>query len=189
MGKESFILYDNYATQINLLNDEQAGVLFKAIFAHRTGEALPKMDGATAMAFSFISSSMQADEERYEKICEKRKQAGLKNAERIANDSKCYQMIANDSKSTPDIDIDIDIDKSQKKEETKKKKENAKQELSLLTEAQRQAKQRDLEKQRLEITREIEKLLVDISKLKKGKSLRMKNPRKLGRRPNDTVDD
>ena len=70
-----------------------------------------------------------------------------------------------------------------------KKREKAKQELSLLTEAQRQAKQRDLEKQRLEITREIEKLLVDISKLKKGKSLRMKNPRKLGRRPNDTVDD
>ena len=70
-----------------------------------------------------------------------------------------------------------------------KKKKNAKQELSLLTEAQRQTKQRDLEKQRLEITREIEKLLVDISKVKKGKSLRMKHPRKLGRRPNDTVDD
>ena len=70
-----------------------------------------------------------------------------------------------------------------------KKKENAKQELSMLTEAQRQAKQRDLEKQRLEITKEIEKLLVDISKLKKGRSLRMKNPRKLGRRPNDTVED
>ena len=70
-----------------------------------------------------------------------------------------------------------------------KKKENAKQDLSLLTEAERQAKQRDLEKQRLHITREIESLMRDISKLKKGKSLRMKSPRKLGRRPNDVVDD
>ena len=70
-----------------------------------------------------------------------------------------------------------------------KKKENAKQELSLLTEAQRQQKQRDLEKQRLEITREIEKVLGDISKLKKGRSLRMKHPRKLGHRPNDVLDD
>ena len=70
-----------------------------------------------------------------------------------------------------------------------RKKENAKQELSLLTEAQRQQKQRDLEKQRLEITREIENLLGDISKLKKGRSLRMKHLRKLGHRPNDTVDD
>lgn len=129
MGKESFILYDNYNEQIKLLSDQQAGVLFKAIFAHRTGEALPKMDGATSMAFSFISSSMKADEERYERICEKRKQAGLQNAKRIANDSKSNQMIANDSKSPPDIDIDIDIeidiDESQKKEENKKKKENA----------------------------------------------------------------
>ena len=125
MGKESFILYDNYGAQINLLNDEQAGVLFKAIFAHRNGNELPTMDGATAMAFSFISSSMQADEERYGRICEKRKQAGMQNAKRIANDSKCNQMIANDSKCTPDIDIDIDIDKSQKKEEIKKKKGNA----------------------------------------------------------------
>ena len=70
-----------------------------------------------------------------------------------------------------------------------KKKENANQDLSLLTEAERQAKQRDLEKQRLHITREIESLMKDISKLKKGKSLRMKSPRKLGRRPNDVVDD
>ena len=132
MGKESFILYDNYATQINLLNDEQAGVLFKAIFAHRTGEALPKMDGATAMAFSFISSSMQADEERYEKICEKRRQAGSlggaplgnENAKNKQNKQKVEET-SKTSKSPPDIDIDIDIDKSQKKEENKKKKENA----------------------------------------------------------------
>ncbi len=70
-----------------------------------------------------------------------------------------------------------------------KKKENAKQELSLLTEAQRGQRQSELEKQRLEITREIEKVLVDISKLKKGRSLRMKSPRRLGKRPNDVVDD
>ena len=70
-----------------------------------------------------------------------------------------------------------------------KKKTNARQELTLLTEAQRQTKQRDLEKQRLEITKEIEALMVDISRVKKGKSLRMKNPRKLGHRPNDVVDD
>ena len=127
MGKESFILYDNYATQINLLNDEQAGVLFKAIFAHRTGEALPKMDGATAMAFSFISSSMQADAERYSETCAKRKEAITKRWEK-EKESKSIQMNTSEYKSIQkhsDIDIDIDIDKSQKKEENKKKKENA----------------------------------------------------------------
>lgn len=70
-----------------------------------------------------------------------------------------------------------------------KKKENTVQELSLLTAAQRLEKQRDLEKQRLEITREIEKLLKDISKLKKGMPVNMTHPRRLGRRPNDVLDD
>ena len=70
-----------------------------------------------------------------------------------------------------------------------KKKDNSVQELSMLTEAQRGKKQRELEKQRLEITREIEILMKDISKLKKGMPLRMQNPRRLGHRPNDVVDD
>ena len=69
------------------------------------------------------------------------------------------------------------------------KKNSVTQDLSLLTEAERQAKQRDLEKQRLRVTREIESLLRDISRLKKGKSLHMKSPKKLGSRPNDVVDD
>ena len=70
-----------------------------------------------------------------------------------------------------------------------KKKENTIQELSLLTEAQRGERQRDLEKQRLDITREIEKVLKDISGLKKGRSVKMPHPRRLGRRPNDVLDD
>ena len=69
------------------------------------------------------------------------------------------------------------------------KKNSVTQDLSLLTEAERQAKQRDLEKQRLRVTREIESLLRDISRLKNGKSLHMKSPRKLGSRPTDVVDD
>ena len=70
-----------------------------------------------------------------------------------------------------------------------KKRENTIQELSLLTEAQRREKQRDLEKQHLEVTREIERLLKDISAVKKGKSVKMPHPRRLGRRPNDVVKD
>ena len=136
MGKESFILYDCYATQINLLNDEQAGVLFKAIFAHRTGNELPKMDGATAMAFSFIQRQIEDDAERYESICEKRRQAGALGAEygRLGGRPKKPQETPkgdtetpNGGQKTPDNEYDneYEYDKSQKKEEIKKKKGNA----------------------------------------------------------------
>ena len=126
MGKESFILYDCYATQINLLNDEQAGVLFKAIFAHRTGEALPKMDGATAMAFSFIKKQIEDDAERYSETCAKRKEAITKRWEK-EKESKSIQMNTSEYKSIQkhsdnEYEYEYEYDKSQKKEENKKKK-------------------------------------------------------------------
>ena len=129
MGKESFILYDCYATQINLLNDEQAGVLFKAIFAHRTGNELPKMDGATAMAFSFIQRQIEDDAERYQETCAKRKEAVTKRWEK-EKESKSMQMNTNEYKSIQkhsdnEYDNEYEYDKSQKKEEIKKKKGNA----------------------------------------------------------------
>ncbi len=76
MGKDSFILYDNYAEQIEFLTDEQAGVLLKAIYAYRNGKPLPVMDSAVNMAFSFIRSQIDRDQERYDEICEKRRAAG-----------------------------------------------------------------------------------------------------------------
>ncbi len=55
--------------------------------------------------------------------------------------------------------------------------------------AQRDAMQSDMEGRRMETVREIERILSEISKKKKGKSLRMKNSGKLGSRPNDTVEE
>ena len=63
-----------------------------------------------------------------------------------------------------------------------------KADLSMMTEAQREAMQRNLEKDRLETVKGIENVLSELSKKKKGKSFAMKNPKKLGKRPNDTVE-
>ncbi len=61
--------------------------------------------------------------------------------------------------------------------------------LGTVTLAQREAMQRESEKKRLTVTRAIEDLLVEISGKKSGKSLRMKNPKRLGERPNDILED
>ncbi len=71
----------------------------------------------------------------------------------------------------------------------KQEKGIPREKLESMTVAQRQAMQRDVEKERLHVVKEIESLLADISKQKKGRSWSMRNPKKLGHRPNDTLED
>lgn len=52
--KDSFILFSEYSEQFNMLSNEQAGILIKAIFAYSTDSELPEMDTLTKMAFLFL---------------------------------------------------------------------------------------------------------------------------------------
>ena len=120
MNKKRFFLYTDYRQHLDLLSLEQKGQLLDAIFAHASGEEV-ELSGVVEMAFSFISAQMDRDNENYEAVCEKRREAGSKGGQ--ANASKNKQMLAkttkinliqpNESKSSKskDIDIDIDIDK------------------------------------------------------------------------------
>lgn len=74
--KETFILYTEYAKHLSLLNMEQRGVLFTAIMSFQIGEELPKMDGMTQMAFSFIKSDLERTEENYQKKVETNRENG-----------------------------------------------------------------------------------------------------------------
>ena len=74
--KNSFILYNSYSEQINLLDDAECGRLFKALFAFNADGTKPSLSGGAMMAFSFITSQMSRDAEEYEKVCEKRREAG-----------------------------------------------------------------------------------------------------------------
>lgn len=76
--KNSFILYNSYSEQINLLDDAECGRLFKALFAFNSDGTKPSLSGGAMMAFSFITSQMQRDAEEYEKVCERRREAGKK---------------------------------------------------------------------------------------------------------------
>ena len=77
--KKSFILYTDNRNQINMLSDQQAGRLFKALFAFAESGDIPTFDdGMTAMAFSFISSQISRDSEKYDEVCKKRSESGKK---------------------------------------------------------------------------------------------------------------
>lgn len=85
--KNSFVMYTDYSTHIQLLSREQRGDLLTAIMAYASGEELPEIDGMTMMAFSFIKMQMDRDNERYEKTVEARREAGRKGGKSKANAS------------------------------------------------------------------------------------------------------
>lgn len=76
--RDSFILYTENAEQINMLTNEQAGTLFKAVMNYQLGEDLPEMDGMVSIVFSVIRQKLDRDSAKYDEVCEKRKEAGRK---------------------------------------------------------------------------------------------------------------
>jgi hypothetical protein len=133
MGKDSFILYDNYDEQLAALTDQQVAILFRAIYDYRHNRKLPEMDGAVKMAFSFIRAQIDRDQERYEDICEKRRAAGAlggapkgnQNAgkqAKQANATKCKQNKQMQAKQADnDNDDDNDIKEKEDNKLSKKK--------------------------------------------------------------------
>lgn len=76
--QNSFVLYFDYSKHISLLSDQEAGQLFKALFKFGEHGTIPDFSGSLLMCFSFISSQMLRDKEKYIDICEKRAEAGRK---------------------------------------------------------------------------------------------------------------
>ena len=74
--KDSFILFTEYKEQVDMLTDEQAGILLKAIFCYSAGEDLPPMDAITKMAFSFIRSAMDRADDKYQRKIEANRENG-----------------------------------------------------------------------------------------------------------------
>jgi len=97
MDKKSFVLYTDYWDHIELLEDEQCGVLFKALIMHAAGNDLPNMDGITTMAFSFIKKQMDRDREKYEETLKKRREAGKMGGRPRLDDPKDKAKKANGS--------------------------------------------------------------------------------------------
>lgn len=123
--KKSFMIYLDNEKQVNMLTDEQAGKLFKALFEFaKDGTETDFNDGMIAMAFSFMTDSIKRDTEKYESICQKRaenikKRWNKKQDEGNTNDTNVYNCNfcnTNHTHIDKDKDIDKDIDKDKDKE-------------------------------------------------------------------------
>ena len=118
-NKKSFVLHKDSLTVLDDLTDEQAGKLFKAIKSYHLNEEL-ELDSLIKVAFSPFKNQFIRDEEKYEKTCKARAEAGSKGGKQkqqnLANASKSKQNLANlaDSDSDSDSDSEKNINTPQK---------------------------------------------------------------------------
>lgn len=91
--KKSFVLYYDYKQHINMLPDGEAGKLFKALLNEFGPKEIKELSPAAQMAFSFIFSQVERDGAKYQKLCEKRREAGKKGGETKARNAR--QNLAN----------------------------------------------------------------------------------------------
>lgn len=112
MDKNSFLIYLDYQEQFELLTDEQAGQLIKAIIKYeKTGE-ITELDGMTKMAFSFIKTQLDRDREKWQEEKKKRSEAGKRGmAKRWGNNKKDNNTITDNNK---DNNVKNDITRNNK---------------------------------------------------------------------------
>lgn len=79
-NKTSFVLYSDSKSIIDLLTNEQAGLLLKTLFAYVNDEN-PKIDNSIALVFEMIKLQLKRDLKKWEKTKEGRSLAGKASAE------------------------------------------------------------------------------------------------------------
>ena len=79
-NKKSFILYSDSKSIIDLLTNEQAGLLLKTLFAYVNDEN-PKIDNSIALVFEMIKLQLKRDLKKWEQTKEVRSAAGKASAE------------------------------------------------------------------------------------------------------------
>jgi len=116
VDSKSFILHKDSLGILDILTDEQAGQLFKAIKNYQDGDDL-KIDDVIKLAFFQFKSQFDRDREKYEKICNRNRNNGLKGGRPKTQKTQsvnCEPKEA-DSKSDSDNKKDSDNDNDKAK--------------------------------------------------------------------------
>lgn len=123
MNLKTFLLYAEAAPQIDLLSDEEAGQLFKALFHYvADGDELVTNNRVLAMTFSVFKAQIDRGAEKYEETCRKRTEAINKRWEKYrsiqenTNEYKCIEENTNEGNNNPNPKPN-----PQNKKESKKK--------------------------------------------------------------------
>ena len=108
---KSIMLYLDTLKQWEMLTDEQAVVLIKALLLYAScGEQLSTDDGMVSMAFSFITAQIDRDNEKWEATCKKRSESARKRWETNSADTNEQDKMQNMQMDASDADTDTVTD-------------------------------------------------------------------------------
>ena len=133
--RQSFIVHADTISQFDLLTDEQAGRVLKALLKYvATGEEPVIDDGASAMLFAVLKTQILRDSGRYDEVVAKRRAAAQARWAAKNDAHACTCMTSNahacysdsdsvsDSVSVSDSDSDSVINDNNRKEKEKEKR-------------------------------------------------------------------
>ena len=102
--KTSFVLHTSYAPAVHRLSDEDAGALFKGLFAYVDSDTVPTLSPLADMAFAFIRDMLDRDADKYARTCQRRAEAGrrggIASGETRSKQSQASEASASKSKQT-----------------------------------------------------------------------------------------
>lgn len=119
-NKKGVIMYYDLIEQLSDFNDKDFREIITAMMEYDQTGKEPQFDGMKKVAFKFIKTTIDKNNEEYNKKCENLKQNAIKRWNtNNANGCKCIQLDAN----ATDIDKDIDINIKEKNIVKKEKKQ------------------------------------------------------------------
>ena len=117
---KSFIVYKDWEEYITMLSDEEAGRLFKALFAFSKRAEEYDFDGAMQMVFIMMRNAIERDGHKWEETCAVRSEIAKR---REANKrAQKAQLCTNSTDKDTDKDTDTEKDKD-KDTDTEKDKD------------------------------------------------------------------
>ena len=126
VNKKSFYLFNDTEKVFEMLTDEEAGKLIKHLFSYVNDKESKLNDRLLEVAFEPIRLQLERDKKRYESVCERNRENGLKGGrprkKRNPNNPVGLLETQNNPKEPKKADTDTDTDTdTDNKEKTNKK--------------------------------------------------------------------
>lgn len=86
----SVLVFSDWQTLFQNLSDEQAGQLIKAMCFYNKGEEYTPSDPVVMAMFSMVKEGMDNNRDHYDKVCQRRAEAGKKGADKRWKDGKSH---------------------------------------------------------------------------------------------------
>ncbi|MBE6876866.1 MAG: hypothetical protein E7496_09155 [Ruminococcus sp.] len=114
--KKSFILYLDRKKELDMLTDEQAGKLFKAVYQYAEDGKEPEFgELVLTVMFSVFRSQMDMNAEKYAEICKKRSEnqhkrwEKQKEREALENHTSVYNCIQTSTNHTDNDNVNVNV--------------------------------------------------------------------------------